>query len=71
MTEGLVMCGPETHVRSYHLNSTFGFIAFQLQEELTLDDIYTSPCRIIDLMISSPKMVMLLGVTFAFLMHFH
>ena len=71
MTEGLVLCGPETHVISYHLNSTFGFIAFQLQEELTPDDIYTSPCRITDLMISSPKMVMLLGVTFAFLMLFH
>ena len=71
MTEGLIMCGPETHVISYHLNSTFGFIAFQLQEELILDDIYTSSCRITDLMVSSPKMVMLLRVTFAFLMHFH
>ena len=71
MTEGLVMCGSETHVISCHLNSTFGFIAFQLQEELILDDIYTSSCRITDLMISSPKMVVLLGVTFAFLMHFH
>lgn len=54
----------------FHLNFTFGFIAFQLQEELILDDIYNSTYRITDLMVSFPKIVKLGKVIFAYSIHY-
>ena len=48
---------PEKHVM-FHLNLAFGFIASQSPEALIPDDIYNSTCRVMDLMVSFPKMVM-------------
>lgn len=60
----------EKYVISFHLNFTFGSIAFQLQEELILDDLYNSTFRIMDLMVSFPKMVMLGKTIYVYLMHY-